>query len=163
MADTAIESKRDNTKLFRKIVREYNERTGFNFKLPKDTNYSSEYAHPVHEEGNMTISSQIDDSDGDPTSTRSLYALTCKVEKVSFRIPSETSYEDFKKIIDTDSFKYRIGILKQLYALYDEISDRIHLVSTSIIDDVVQDMEREENYDTILRAAKTLYKQHPLN
>ena len=36
-----MNDKVDNTKLFHKIVRDFNKKTGYNFRLPDDTDYSS--------------------------------------------------------------------------------------------------------------------------
>lgn len=151
------EEKPNNTKLFRQIVREFNEKTGFNFQLPKDADYSSKYAHPVHEEGNIRLRGQIDDNDGKPKPTRSIYAISAQVEGVGFSV-HDINHEQFMKLLNHDVFKYKLGVLRQLKSLASELSGKINLVEASLTSDAVSDIEKEENYDLATKTARTLYK-----
>jgi hypothetical protein len=70
----------NNTRLFRKIVRDFNEKTGFKFELPKDTDYSGKYAHPIHDDGFIVMRAQIDD-EKDLVYKREVYGINLKIDK----------------------------------------------------------------------------------
>lgn len=142
----------NNAKIFRKIVRDYNKKTGYNFVLPKDTDYSGKYAHPIHDDGVIRITSQIS-PDFDK-----IYALRIKIDNVYIRT-DDINYEELKKAMDTDAFKYRLGVLKQLHELRSEISDRINNTEYELLDEVFKDIEKEENYDLAVRTARALYRE----
>lgn len=152
MMSSKVKPEVNNAKIFKKIVRDYNEKTGYNFVLPKDTDYTSQYAHPVHDDGVIKINSQISPNHAE------IYALSIKIDSVTVRT-DRISYEELKKAMITDAFKYRLGVLKQLHELKVEISDRINNMEYELLDEVVKDIEKEENYDLAVRAARALYKE----
>lgn len=155
--DTAIvEAKTDNTKFFRKIVRDYNKKTGFSFELPKDTDYSSKYAHPVHDDGTLVLRGQIDD-DRENAPTREIYGITGSIDGVSMYINIE-NYEELKRLIATEQCKYRLTAIKQLQNLADELVNRIQESKDVLFDKTISDLEKEDNYDLAIKTAKTLYK-----
>lgn len=160
MSDTpTVEVKTDNLRFFRKIVRDYNKKTGFNFELPKDTDYSDKYAHPVHDDGTLVLSGQIDD--GKNAIAREIYGIQGSIDGVSMYIDIE-SYEEFKKLIATEQFKYRLSAIKQLQKLADELTDRIQESKDALFGDTISDLEKEDNYDLAIKAAKTLYRSEAL-
>ncbi len=142
----------DNTKLFKKIVRDHNAKTGFSFVLPKDTDYTSKYAHPVHDDGVIKITSQTDDEN------KKLYAFTATVSDCTLRIDEDTEYTTLKEVIATDDFKYRLGALKQLKELSSELADTINILEYTVFTDAVTDRQKEETYDLVVRTARKLYK-----
>jgi hypothetical protein len=142
-----------NAKLFRKITKEHNSKTGFNFVFPVGANFSEEYAHPVHDDGVIVVTSQMD-----ATSNKCIYGLTVKVKDISFRIQEDLTYDVLKKAIATDDFNYRLGAIKQLRDLRDELESQISILENSIIDSTITAMAKEDTYDLTLRAAKQLYK-----
>lgn len=148
-----MDETKDNTKLFKKIVRDYNAKTGFSFALPKDTDYTTKYAHPVHNDGAMKITSQIDDEN------KYLYALIVTVDSCNFRVDKNIEYTQLKKVIATDDFKYRLGALKQLKELQSEISDAINMFEYSVFTDTITDLQKADTYDLIVRTARKLYKE----
>ncbi len=146
------EQPKDNTKLFKKIVRDHNAKTGFSFVLPKDTDYTTKYAHPVHDDGVIKITSQTDDEN------KKLYAFTATVSDCVFRVDEDTEYATLKEVIATDDFKYRLGALKQLKDLYAELSDAINALEYSVFTDSVTAAQKEDTYDLVIRTARKLYK-----
>lgn len=143
---------KDNTRLFKKIVRDHNAKTGFSFVLPKDTDYTTKYAHPVHDDGVIKITSQTDDEN------KKLYALTATVDGCQFRIDEDTEYTALKEVIATDDFKYRLGALKQLKELNTEILDTINTLEYAVFTDTVTALQKEDTYDLVIRTARKLYK-----
>ena len=157
MSDTpTVEAKTDNLRFFRKIVRDYNKKTGFNFELPKDTDYSSKYAHPVHDDGTLVLRGQIDD-DREQAPTREIYGIQGSIDGVSMYTNIE-NYEELKKLIATEQCKYRLSAIKQLQKLADELVNKIEESKGVLFDETISDLEKEDNYDLAIRAAKTLYK-----
>ena len=146
------EKKVDNTKIFKKIVRDHNAKTGFNFVLPKDTNYADKYAHPVHDDGVIKITSQMDEENNH------IYALQVTIGTTNFRVDEEVTYQTLKDAMQTDEFKYRAGTLRQLQDLYKELGDVITLMTYNILDNALTDIQKEENYDLAVRTAKALYR-----
>ena len=161
MSDTpTVEVKTDNLRFFRKIVRDYNKKTGFNFELPKDTDYSGKYAHPVHDDGTLVLRGQIDD-DRKNAIAREIYGIQGSIDGVSMYIDIE-SYEEFKKLIATEQFKYRLSAITQLQKLADELTDRIQESKNALFNNTISDLEKEDNYDLAIKAAKTLYRSEAL-
>jgi hypothetical protein len=148
----------NNTRLFRKIVRDFNEKTGFKFELPKDTDYSGKYAHPIHDDGFIVMRAQIDD-EKDLVYKREVYGINLKIDGVSLPIRQDETYQDLKKLISTEAFKYRLEAIKQLERLNLELKDRIENTKHQIFDETIKDIEREDNYDLAIKTAKTLYKE----
>lgn len=152
MSDTEV---KDNSKLFRKIVRDFNKEYGYSFKLPKDTDYSSKYAQPIHEADGVTITSQIDDDGQD----RRIYAIRFKIDGVRVDVGYKTRhYSEILKMISTPQFEKRLASLKQLEQLATELYDQINTIQSNLMDDTITDIERDETYDTITRAARQIYK-----
>jgi hypothetical protein len=143
---------KDNTRLFKKIVRDHNAKTGFSFALPKDTDYTTKYAHPVHDDGVIKITSQTDDEN------KKLYAFTTTVSDCQFRIDEDTEYTALKEVIATDDFKYRLGALKQLKELNTEIINTINTLEHTVFTDTVTALQKEDSYDLVIRTARKLYK-----
>lgn len=142
----------NNTRLFKKIVRDHNAKTGFSFVLPKDTDYTTKYAHPVHDDGVIKITSQTDDEN------KKLYACTATVSDCQFRIDEDTEYTALKEAIATDDFKYRLGALKQLKELQLEVSDAINVLEYGVFTDTITALQKEDTYDLVVRTARKLYK-----
>lgn len=152
MSDTEV---KDNSKLFMKIVRDFNKEYGYSFKLPKDTDYSSKYAHPVHEADGVTITSQIDDDD----SGHSVYALRYKIDGIDIDLGYKTKhYSEILKMIAAPQFERRLAVLKQLKQLATELHDQINTIQSNLMDETISEVERDETYDTITRAARQIYK-----
>lgn len=147
-----MEEVKNNLKLFRRIVREHNAKTGFSFVLPKDTDYTYQYAHPVHDDGVIKITSQIDDSN------ELVYGIRLQLNSTYVCISDDTTKEKLDSIMQTETFKYRVGVVKELDKLKYELDNLIHINQSQIFSDVLNDLEREDNYDTAIRAAKALYK-----
>lgn len=150
---------KDNTRLFRKIVREFNKEYGYSFELPKDTDYSSKYAHPVHKEANLEITGQIDDEKDEPY----IYALYLKKDGIDVLNYSPRhdgmTYEKVKKLISTEQFKYRLGVVKHLEELAQELKGHINLTRSNLLEETLKDIEREDNYDMAVKVAKALYRE----
>lgn len=152
--EATTEEKVNNLKVFRKLVRDHNEKTGFNFALPENTDYSSRYAHPVHDDGVFKIIAQIDD---DAVNNHGLYGVRAQIEGISVMIDEKATYEKLKQLTNSKSFKYRLGVQKGLVAVSKELEDKITLNKDRIFQDTITDIEKEENYDLAIRAAKVLY------
>lgn len=149
---------KNNTKLFRKIVRKFNEDYGYSFVLPKDTDYNSKYAHPVHDDGTTIITGQIDDDrDGEY-----IYGLQVKKDGVNICSISPNhdgiTYEKLVNLMHTEYFKYRLGVMTHLQDIQQKLSDYIDNVRSNIFDDTLHDIEREDSYDIAIQVAKELYK-----
>jgi hypothetical protein len=145
---------KDNRKLFNKIVRNFNAEHGYSFKLPEDTDFTQQYAHPVHEDAAFKITSQIDDHHN-----KDIYALTVQMKntEATFHCP-DISYEQLMGIFNTDAFKVRLSALIQLRELSKELCEQEHRVLESIVEESISDREREETYDTIMLVARKLYR-----
>lgn len=153
------DTEQNNSALFRKKVREYNKETGFNFTLPKDTDYTSRYAHPIHEEGMIKVTGQIDTDDDD----NKIYGLQVNVEGVggvylNTLKGDEMTPELLKKALAYDSFKDRCEHIKQMKALREELQEKIDITMQYIFTDSIRDMEKEEKYDIVSQVARRLYK-----
>lgn len=148
------EEVKNNRALFRKIVRKHNEKYGYNFVLPKDTDYTSTYAHPVHEEDGLRITSQIDDTND------TVYAIRLTIDGVSFETSysKELTYDEIKKVISSDQFKQRLATLQQLRKLRDELNDHIQSIDGQLVEDSLTDIEKDEAYDLTTRTARAIYK-----
>lgn len=159
MSETTGKTVKNNTKLFRKIVREFNNKYGYNFVLPKDTDYSSKYAHPVHDDGNIVITGQIDDGDDE---YKFIYGLRVKKDNVNICSISPqydgVTYEKLLSLMNTKHFEYRLGTMKHLKDLKSKLIDHINLVENNILQDTLHDIEREDSYDIAIQVAKDLYK-----
>lgn len=150
MSDTEV---KDNSKLFRKIVRDFNKEYGYSFKLPKDTDYSSKYAHPVHEADGIKITSQIDDSN------KSVYAMRFVIDGIEVYLGyRDREHADILKAVRSPQFEQRLMALRQLRTLSEELASIINTIQQNIMDDTITDIERDETYDTITRAARQIYK-----
>lgn len=153
----------DNTKLFHKIVRDFNKKTGFKFKLPEDTNYSSKYAHPVHDDGVILITSQIDDSVEKPTYAsddwvKELYALSLKVDGVQFYADYFKSYDELKEVIATKEFNIRLSALKEINKTLEKLQSLHQDLSGNLVEDTMNDLRRERIYDEMTNAARLVYE-----
>lgn len=153
MTELATEAAVDNSKLFRKIVRDFNESRGFNFKLPKDTDFSSQYAHPVHEDEHFKITSQTDDKNV------KLYALRIERDGFIFELPDEMSYEQLLTTYRSDAFKQRMSYANVLNSLHQDLSEKLQQMKYDIFEQAMKDSEIDELYDTITTTARTLYKR----
>lgn len=142
----------NNTRLFRKIVRDHNERTGFKFTLPKDTDYSGQYAHPIHDDGTIIVTSQIDDHN------EGIYATRVTIDGLRFQFSEEVNYERLKEVIKSEQFKYRSSVLDQLTKLRIELDGVISTLEYNVIDGAIADITREDAYDLAIRTAKELYR-----
>lgn len=153
----------DNTKLFHKIVRDFNKKTGFKFKLPEDTNYSSKYAHPVHDDGVILITSQIDDSVEKPTYAsddwvKEPYALSLKVDGVQFYADYFKSYDELKEVIATKEFNIRLSALKEINKTLEKLQSLHQDLSGNLVEDTMNDLRRERIYDEMTNAARLVYE-----
>ena len=153
---------KDNTKLFHKIVRDFNKKTGYKFKLPEDTDYSSKYAHPVHDDGVVVITSQIDDSEkpdyADLGWEREPYALSISIDGVKFYADEFKTYDELKEVVGTQEFKTRLNAIKEVDKTLRKLTD-LHLSLTrSIVSDAMTDLQRERIYDEMTTAAKLVYE-----
>ncbi len=140
-----------NLKKFKKIVRDDNKKSGFDFILPNDTDYNSKYAHPECIYGDYTIRGQIDENGSD------IYAKTMSIDGINININDRTK-KDIDDIFKSDVFKVRLGNLKQLNTLNNELTKKVRDISYNIFADCKNEIEREECYDLIVRTAKQLYK-----
>lgn len=145
------ETKVDNSKHFRKVVRDFNTKTGFTFKLT-DKTVSDKYAHAVHEDAKFSLKGQLDPD------TDYIYGIDVKVEDLSFDLGRDTTREDLLKILQTDAFKWRLANIKILQDLAREIGDRVNLMKYDLLSDSVKEIEKDETYDLITRTARKLYK-----
>ena len=157
-----MSDQKDNTRLFHKIVRDFNNRTGYRFKLPEDTDYSSKYAHPVHDDGVVVITSQIDDDEkpdyADLNWKKEPYALSISVDGVRFYADEFKSYGELKEVIDTKEFKTRLNAIKEINKTLRKLTD-LHLsLTNSIVSDTIGDLQRERIYDEMTAAAKLVYE-----
>ena len=147
-----MEEVEDNTKVFRKIVREHNAKTGFTFTLPKDTDFKSGYAHPVFDDGQVKMRGQID-----PTNT-DIYGIEVTIDGARARLGDHTTYKQLQASMETTSFKYNLATLKLLTGLQDELETAINEVSNNMFDLPLRDAEIEEHYDLALRTAREIRK-----
>lgn len=157
-----MSDQKDNTRLFHKIVRDFNNRTGYKFKLPEDTDYSSRYAHPVHDDGVVVITSQIDDGEkpdyADIDWKKEPYALSISVDGVKFYADEFKSYDELKEVIDTKEFKARLNATKEVAKTLRKLTD-LHLsLTSSIVSDTMSDLQRESIYDEMTASAKLVYE-----
>ena len=158
-----MSDKVDNTKLFHKIVRDFNKKTGFKFKLPEDTNYSSKYAHPVHDDGVILITSQIDDDVEKPTYAsddwvKEPYALSLKVDGVQFYADYFKSYDELKEVIATKEFNIRLNALKEINKTLEKLQSIHQDLSGNLVGDTMNDLRRERIYDEMTNAARLVYE-----
>lgn len=157
-----MSDQKDNTKLFHKIVRDFNKRTGYKFKLPEDTDYSSKYAHPVHDDGVVVITSQIDDSEKPDYASldykKEPYALSISVDGVKFYVDDFKSYDEMKEVIDSKEFKIRLNAIKEVQKTLRKLEDLDLSLTRSIVPDAMSDLQRERIYDEMTTAAKLVYE-----
>lgn len=160
---TTTSNKVDNTKLFHKIVRDFNNKTGYNFKLPNDTDYSSKYAHPIHDDGNLVITSQIDDDIEKPTYAgedwvKEPYALNVKIDGVSFYLGDFKSYDEMKSVINSHYFKTRLNTAKEVASSINALQSIMSELTGSLCVDAMKDIQKERIYDEMTRAARLVYE-----
>lgn len=147
----------NNTRKFRKIVRDFNEQYGYDFQLPKDTNYADKYAHPVHKDERLELSGQIDED------TERIYGISVKIDGT--QLPHQY-YSDFPlrdellKVVTSDAFQERLKWVNILKDKRRELDDMIKELSSTIADDATADIQREEAYDLLISTAKALYKSN---
>lgn len=153
----------DNTKLFHKIVRDFNNKTGYNFKLPNDTDYSSRYAHPIHDDGNIVITSQIDDdikkpsyADGDLV--REPYALNVKIDGVSFYVDNIRSYDEMQSVINNHNFQTRLNTAKEVAKSINALQNIMEELTGNLCLDAMKDIQKERIFDDMTRAARLVYE-----
>lgn len=154
---------KDNTELFHKIVRDFNKKTGFKFKLPEDTNYSHKYAHPVHDDGVILITSQIDDNVEKPTYAgddwvKEPYALSLKVDGVQFDGGNFKSYDELKEVIATKEFSVRLNALKEINKTLEKLQSLQQDLSGKLVENTMNDLRRERIYDEMTNAARLVYE-----
>lgn len=157
-----INDKVDNTKLFHKIVRDFNKKTGYNFRLPDDTNYNNKYAHPVHDDGNLVITSQIDNS-VKPTYAgedwvKEPYALNVKIDGVSFYVDDFKSYDEMKLVINDNNFKTRLNTAKEVANSINALQKIMKELTDNLCVDAMKDIQKERIYDEMTRAARLVYE-----
>mgnify|MGYP000904671964 CR=1 FL=1 len=157
-----INDKVDNTKLFHKIVRDFNKKTGYNFKLPKDTDYNNKYAHPVHDDGDLVITSQIDDN-VKPTYAgedwvKEPYALNAKIDGVSFYVDDFKSYDEIKSVINNHYFKARLNTAKEVANSINALQKIMQELTDNLCVDAMKDIQKERIYDEMTRAARLVYE-----
>ena len=158
-----INDKVDNTKLFHKIVRDFNKKTGYNFKLPKDTDYGSKYAHPIHDDGTLVITSQIDDNIEKPTYAaedwvKEPYALNAKIDGVSFYVDDFKSYDEIKSVINNHYFKARLNTAKEVANSINALQKIMQELTDNLCVDAMKDIQKERIYDEMTRAARLVYE-----
>ena len=163
MKGLAMSEQVDNTKLFHKIVRDFNKKTGFKFKLPEDTNYSGKYAHPVHDDGVILITSQIDDNVEKPTYAsddwvKEPYALRLKVDGVEFYGDSFKSYDKLKEVIATKEFNVRLNALKEIDKTLEKLQSLRQDLNGNLVENTMNDLRRERIYDEMTTAARLVYE-----
>lgn len=163
MSQTTINGKVDNTKLFHKIVRDFNNKTGYNFKLPDDTDYSSKYAHPIHDDGNIVITSQIDDDMKEPSYAdgdwvKEPYALNVKIDGVSFYVDNFRSYDEMKSAINNHNFQTRLNTVKEVAKSINALQNTMNELTGSLCLDAMEDIQKERIYDDMTRAARLVYE-----
>ena len=153
----------DNTKVFHKIVRDFNKKTGFKFKLPENTDYSGKYAHPVHDDGVILITSQIDDNVEKPTYAgddwvKEPYALSLKVDGVQFYGDHFKSYDELKEVIATKEFNIRLNALKEINKTLEKLQSLHQDLSGNLVENTMNDLRRERIYDEMTNAARLVYE-----
>lgn len=141
----------DNTELFRKIVRDFNNKYGYNFKLPSDTDYCSDYAHPIHKETYFELSGQISEGFDD------IYGIQLTIGGADTYI-RDIMYKDLIDALGSENFKWRISALKQLIELSKNLDNLINTTKLDLLSNTVSDLEKESIYDMSIEVAKTLYK-----
>ena len=162
-----MSDKVDNTKLFHKIVRDFNKKTGYNFKLPEDTDYSSEYAHPIHDDGTIVITSQIDDNVEKPTYAgedwvKEPYALNIKIDGVSFYVDDFKSYDEMRSVMNNNHFKSRLNTAKEVINSIQALQKLLSELTDNLCTDSIKDIQKERAYDEMIRAAKLVYENSDL-
>ena len=163
MKGLAMSEQVDNTKLFHKIVRDFNKKTGFKFKLPEDTNYSGKYAHPVHDDGVIRITSQIDDDVEKPSYAgddwvKEPYALSLKVDGIQFYADYFKSYDELKEMIATKEFSARLSALKEINKTLENLQSLRQDLSSNLVENTMNDLRRERIYDEMTNAARLVYE-----
>lgn len=158
-----MSDKVDNTKLFHKIVRDFNKKTGYNFRLPDDTDYSSKYAHPIHNDGNIVITSQIDDNIEKPTYAgedwvKEPYALNVKIDGVSFYVDNFRSYDEMQSVINNHNFQTRLNTAKEVAKLINALQNIMNELTGNLCVDAMKDIQKERIYDEMTRAARLVYE-----
>ena len=153
----------DNTKLFHKIVRDFNNKTGYNFKLPNDTDYSGKYAHPIHDDGYLIITSQIDDDIEKPIYAgenwvKEPYALDAKIDGVSFYVDDIKSYDEMKSVINNHNFKTRLNTAKEVESSINALLNIMGELKNNLCVDAIKDIQKERIYDEMTRAARLVYE-----
>ena len=153
----------DNTKLFHKIVRDFNKKTGYNFKLPDDTDYSSRYAHPIHDDGNLVITSQIDNNIGKPIYAgedwvKEPYALNVKIDGVSLYIDNLKSYDEMKSVMNNHNFKTRLNTVKEVEKSINALQSIMSELTGNLCLDAMKDIQKERIYDEMTRTARLVYE-----
>lgn len=153
----------DNTKLFHKIVRDFNNKTGYNFKLPDNTDYSSKYAHPIHDDGNIVITSQIDDdikkpSHADEDWVKEPYALNVEIDGVSFYVNDFKSYDEMKAVMNNHNFKTRLNTAKEVANSINALQNIMNELTGNLCVDAIKDIQKERIYDDMTRAARLVYE-----
>jgi hypothetical protein len=147
-----MNDKVDNTKLFHKIVRDFNKKTGYNFRLPDDTDYSSKYAHPIHDDGELVITSQIDDGIEKPEYAsedwvKEPYAFNVKTNDASLYADDIKSYDEMKSIMNNHNFKARLNTVKEVAKSMNALQDIMYELHHNIYTEAIKDIQKERIYD----------------
>lgn len=163
MSQTTINGKVDNTKVFHKIVRDFNNKTGYNFKLPDNTDYSSRYAHPIHDDGNIVITSQIDDDIKKPSYAgedwvKEPYALNVKIDGVSFYVDDFKSYDEMQSVMNDHNFQIRLNTVKEVAKSINALQNIMSELMNNLCSDAMKDIQKERIYDDMTRAARLVYE-----
>lgn len=163
MSQTTINGKVDNTKVFHKIVRDFNNKTGYNFKLPDDTDYSSKYAHPIHDDGNIVITSQIDDDIKKPSYAgedwvKEPYILNVKIDGVSFYVDDFKSYDEMQSVINDHNFQIRLNTVKEVAKSINALQNTMSELTNNLCLGAMKDIQKERIYDDMTRAARLVYE-----
>ena len=145
------------------MVRDFNKKTGYKFKLPENTDYSSRYAHPVHDDGIIFITSQIDDNVEKPTYAsddwvKEPYALSPKVNGVQFYADNFKSYDELKEVIATKEFSVRLNALKEINKTLEKLKNLQQDLSGNLVENTMDDLRRERIYDEMTTAARLTYE-----
>lgn len=149
-------------KKYKDLVKEFNKQTGFTLKFDKNVDWSNKYQHPKHDDGMFVLTTQIDKD------TDRVYGLRLKVNNIDVPFDSynfgftdklvPVTYQELIDLSKTDHFKLRVAAIQQLSDLQDELIKQKQELENRLIEDSFNDKVKEDVYDTIMLAARKLYK-----
>ena len=140
---------------FRKIVADHNKKTGFDFTLDElDKREDYKYAHATCLGKTYNITCQMDKN------SEFMYALYITFEGAprAMYLPDGMTKKQLHEVMKSDAFRTRTGALKMLIDLQERLDKEMNTLQQNIFDDSLNEMEKQDTYDTITLTARKLLR-----